>query len=347
MKRFKAAILYHVNQPLQIEELDLPGLKDGQVLVKISFSGVCHSQLNEIKGKKGPDKFLPHTLGHEGAGVVEAVGRGVKKVKRGDPVVLTWIKGNGMDVPSIIYNSAAGQRINSGAISTFMEYAVVSENRVVPIPSKMPLKEACLLGCAFPTGAGIVMNTAQMKKGNSIAVFGVGGIGLSVVLAASSVKASPIIAVDVKGHKLEQAEKMGATQTINAQTEDVLAKILQMTQNKGVNFAVESAGQKTTMETAFACVKDNSGLCILAGNLPKGEKISIDPFDLIKGKRIVGTWGGETQPDRDIPKYAKMFLDGKLNLSELITHEYRFEDINQAFQDLEAGKLGRALVRMS
>ena len=341
----EAAVLFELAQPLRLITLSVPDLKPGQVLVDIAYSGVCRSQLLEVCGKRGKDRFLPHTLGHEGSGTVLEVGVGVTKVKPGDRVVLSWIKGSGADVPSTIYQSSGGP-VNSGAISTFMRQMVTCENRVTPIPDAMPLREAALLGCAIPTGAGIVLNTAKVRPGSSVAVFGVGGIGLSAVLAADLMNATTIIAVDVFDHKLEQARQIGATHVINTRRQDSLATILEITGGRGVDYAVESAGRRETMETAFQVVRDNGGLCVLAGNLPHGECISIDPFNLIKGKRIIGTWGGESQPDRDIPLYVNLYLAEKLKLDMLITHEYRLKDINQAFDDLEQGKVGRALIDM-
>ncbi len=340
----RAAILSQINQPLEIDELIIPELKCGQVLVKIAYSGVCHSQLNEIRGLKGEDKFLPHTLGHEGSGIVMEVGADVQKVQAGDPVVLTWIKGSGLDIPATQYHRHDGSIVNSGAISTFMEYAVISENRLVSIPKEMPLKEATLLGCAIPTGAGIVMNTARVQPGNSVAVFGVGGIGLSAILAAKMIGASVIIAVDILEQKLIQAKEIGATHIINATHQDVLDTIQKITGGQGVDFAIEAAGQRETMETAFKSVKDRGGLSILAGNLPAGQKICIDPFDLIKGKRVIGTWGGETDPDRDIRNYVDNFLSEKLNLKFFTSDICRLNKINDAVGDLASGKVNRPLI---
>lgn len=344
-RQTEAAVLFEVAQPLRLVTVSIPGLVQGQVLVDVAYSGVCHSQLLEMRGKRGTDRFLPHTLGHEGSGTVLEVGAGVAKVKPGDRVVLSWIKGSGADVPSTVYQSAEGP-INSGAISTFMRQTVTCENRVTPIPDTMPLREAALLGCAVPTGAGVVLNMAGVRPGSSVAIFGVGGIGLSAVLAARLMNATTIIAVDVFDHKLEQAHQVGATRLINARWQDPLATILEITGGQGVDYAIEAAGQRKTMETAFRTVRDNGGLCILAGNLPHGERISLDPFDLIRGKRILGTWGGGTLPDRDIALYVDLYLAGKLRVEALITHQYRLEDINQAFDDLEHGKVGRALIEM-
>jgi S-(hydroxymethyl)glutathione dehydrogenase / alcohol dehydrogenase len=341
----KAAVLFECNQPLRIIEIEIPKLKPGQVLVDIAYSGVCHSQLNEINGLKGEDKYLPHTLGHEGSGVVLGIGAGVKKVKPGDNVVLTWIKGVGADVPSMVYQSCEGP-INSGAISTFMEKTVVSENRLVPISKKMPLKEAALLGCAIPTGAGIVINNAKIKREDSVAIFGVGGIGLSAVMAASAIGLEKIIAIDVEEKKLELSKQIGATHTINASEKDSIIEIDQITVGKGVDYAIESAGRKDTMELAFQSVRNGGGKCIIAGNLPSGEKILIDPMDLIRGKNIAGTWGGETDPDKDIPEYVEWYQSGKMNLDKILTNDYPIEDINRAFDDLENGKVGRASVKL-
>ena len=311
-----AAILYEAGRPLQVQEVTVPGLQPGQLLVEVAFSAVCHSQLLEVRGQRGPDPFLPHTLGHEGSGRVLEVGPGVKKVRPGDHVVLSWIKGSGADVPSTVYQSGE-IRINSGAIGTLMRKTVTCENRLIPIPDTMPLREGALLGCAIPTGAGIVMNTARVQPGSSLAVFGVGGIGLSAVLAADLMNVTTIIAVDLFDHKLELAREVGATHLVNARQRDPLAAVEQITEGRGVDCAIEAAGRQETMEAAFQVVRDGSDLCILAGNLPHGERISLDPFDLIKGKRIIGTWGGETQPDRDIPIYLDLYLAGKLKLDPL------------------------------
>jgi len=343
----KAAILYQINKPLLIEELVLPELQAGQVLVKIAYSGICHSQLNEIHGLKGEDRFLPHTLGHEGSGIVESIGKGVKKVKVGDHVVLTWIKGSGADVSSATYKRNDGSFINSGAIATFLTKAVISENRLVRIPKKMPLREAALLGCAIPTGAGIVMNTLRVQPDSSVAIFGIGGIGLSALLAAKLKGAGIIIAIDIHDLKLAQATQFGATHIVNAAKRDALSEILGITNNRGVDYAIESAGKTGSMEMAFQSVRNNGGICVIAGNLPKGEYISINPFALIEGKQITGTWGGESLPDKDIPKYVKLFLSGRLDLKKLISQVHNLEYINEAICKLEKGELGRVLIDMS
>lgn len=339
----EAFVLVETGQPLVRKELTIPELKPGQVLVDIAYSGVCHSQLLEIQGKRGHDRFLPHTLGHEGSGTVVEVADGVTKVRPGDRVVLSWIKGSGADVPSTVYGNG-NMTVNSGAISTFMRRTVTCENRVTRIPDSMPLREAALLGCAIPTGAGIILNTAKVRPGSSVAVFGAGGIGLSAILASAVMNANPVIAVDVFDHKLERARSLGATHIINAKESDPLAGILDITDWRGVDYAIDAAGRRDTMEAAFASVRDNGGLCVLAGNLPQGENISIDPMALIKGKRIIGTWGGETNTDHDIPVYVDLYHKGKLGLDMLITHEYGFKEINRALNDLKDGKVGRAII---
>jgi len=344
--RTEAALLVELNQPLRHAALTLPELRPGQMLVEVAYSGVCHSQLHEVRGRRGPDRFLPHTLGHEGSGTVLAVADGVSKVRPGDRVVLTWIKGRGADVPSTVYYDGP-TAVNSGALSTFMRHSVTCENRVVPIADNVPLREAALLGCAVPTGAGMVHKAAKISRGSSVAVFGVGGIGLCAVMAARMLDASPLIAIDVVEAKLAEAVRLGATHTVHALRREPRAALLELTGGKGVDYAIESAGRRETMEAAFRSVRNQGGLCVLAGNLPHGEQISIDPFDLIRGKRIVGTWGGETQPDEDIPQFAQWYVEGRLPLAELITHEYPLEEINAALSDMEQGRVSRALIKMA
>lgn len=342
----RAAILYELNAPLVVEDIVLSPLAAGQVLVAVAWSGLCHSQLNEIRGRKGEDKFLPHTLGHEGSGVVEEIGSGVTKVKQGDHVVLTWIKGKGMEVPSCRYEKD-GHAINSGAIATFGTHMMLSENRVVPIPKTIPLDVAALLGCAIPTGAGMVIHTLTADRGKSIAIFGVGGIGMSAVAAAAMVGCEPIIAVDMRDAKLTLAKSFGAHVAINAGHEDVATAIRAATGGKGVDYAIEAAGRKEAMETAFQCLTPK-GLLVIAGNLPKGQTISVDPYEFIKGKRILGSWGGEADPDRDIPFYIEQYRAGKFPLERFITHRFPLRAINSAVHALETEeRVVRVLIQCS
>jgi len=342
----QAAVLFEPGEPLRIVELTIPPLKRGQVLVDVAYSGVCHSQLNEVRGHKGPDRYLPHTLGHEGSGIVVAIGDGVTKTVPGDRVVLSWLKGSGADIPGFVYESAQGS-INSGAISTFMRRTVTCENRVTVISQSMPLKLAALLGCAIPTGAGVVFNTSGLKRGDSFAVFGVGGIGLCAVMAAAVVGAAPIIAVDVIPEKLAKARELGATHTLDATGGDPVAAVRNLTGGKGVSVSFECAGRVAAMEAAFESVTSGGGLCIIAGNPPHDHTMRINPFSLIGGKRIMGTWGGESRPDTDIPRYVDMFVNGRLTLESLATEEYPLDEVDRALDALEAGRVVRAMIRMN
>jgi S-(hydroxymethyl)glutathione dehydrogenase / alcohol dehydrogenase len=338
----RAAVLIDTGKPLVLMELELPQLSSGQALVKMAYAGVCHTQLNEVRGLKGEDRFLPHTLGHEGSGQVVVVGSNTTKVKVGDNVVLTWIKGKGAEVSANSYRAKGFDKINSGAISTFMDYTVVCENRLCVIPPSMPLREAALLGCALPTGGGIVLNTGVVKEKSSVAVFGCGGVGSCAIAVAAMCGANPLIAIDRVASKLDIARALGATHVIDASKEDVGARI-QAIAPGGVNLAIEATGVVKVMEMAHGVVKTGGGLCVLAGNVPHGQKITIDPFDLIRGREIAGSWGGSTDPDRDIPRYVDMILKGNINLEKLMTG-YRLDEINQALDDLEGGRVLRPII---
>lgn len=337
----KAAVLYKLNQPLVIEEIEIPKLNAGQVLVKMLFSGICRSQLNEIKGLKGKDNFLPHLLGHEASGKVETTGQGVTKVKKNDHVVLSWIKGRGHNVGSAKYLNGS-QKINSGAIATFSQFAVVSENRLTPINHRIPPDIVALFGCALATGSGVVLHTLNADPKSTIAIFGTGGIGSGAILGASLNKCSVIIAVDIHKSALELAKRLGATHAVLF-SDGVLDKIDQIVAG-GVDFAVEASGNAAAMESAFAAIK-NTGTLAICGNVHKDKKIKLDPFDFIKGKKIVGSWGGHTAPDTDFPSFARSYLKGDLPLKQLIGHKYRLNDINSALKDLEKNKYpGRLLI---
>lgn len=339
----KAAILYETGQPLRVEEIALPELQPGQILVKVKYSGVCHSQLMEVRGKRGIDRYLPHLLGHEGSGEVLDVGAEVKKVAPGDKVVLTWIKGEGADCVGTQYRKG-DMLINAGGVTTFNDYSVVSENRCIKLPDGMPMDVASLLGCAVLTGAGIVLNTMKPQKDSSIVIWGVGGIGMSALMAANLCECSPIIALDTQESKLALAKDFGATHVINVKSEKAMERIYQIAGAAGVDYAVEAAGNTSAIEQAFQSVRKNGGLCVFASHPPEGEKICLPPHELISGKRIRGSWGGESKPDQDIPRFVEMYKQGKLPLEKLITHRYSLEQINLSLDDLEEGNVGRALI---
>ena len=342
----RAAILYKLNSPLEIHNVEIPPLRRGQVLVKILYSGVCRAQFNEMIGLKGPDRFLPHLLGHEASGIVEEVGPDVVKVKRGDYAVLSWIKGAGIEAGPTQYQNAR-HTINAGAVTTFSDYSVVSENRVTKISRKIPPDIASILGCAVATGSGIIHNTLNAAPGSSIAIFGVGGIGSSIILAARRKGCSQIIAVDISKTKLATAKSLGATDAVLAGPDgSSVLKTLKRIAPDGVDYSVDASGARIAMETAFEILK-TTGTCVIAGNLSKDEKISLHPFELIKGKRIIGTWGGETSPEKDFRRYARDFLRGELPIGRLITHRLRLEEINRAFELLQSGGAGRIVIKMN
>lgn len=343
IKKMKAAVLYETNKPLVIENLKVPEPEFGQVLVKVYFSGICHKQMEEIQGYRGPDPYLPHLLGHEGAGVVEAIGPGVTNVAPGDHVVLSWIKGAGINSRTPTYYKGE-QPINAGWITTFNEYAVVSENRVTAISKDMPLDKATLLGCAVATGVGVVINQARVMPGSTVAVFGVGGIGLNVVQGAALVNADRIIAVDIVDAKLEMAKEFGATHTINAVKQNPVQQIIELTGNTGVDYAFETIGKIETMEQAYESAQKYGGYVNIVGVPPYGGKISVDAYHLHDGKCLVGTSGGKTWKEKDFPKYIELYFAGKLKLDELITHRFGLDEINDAFLAMEKGELGRAIV---
>ncbi len=340
----RAAILVETGRPLVVDELDIPALRPGQVLVEVAFSGVCHTQVLECRGYRGEDRYLPHCLGHEGSGVVREVGPAVTKVKAGDRVILSWIKGSGADVPGTVYGWGE-RRVNAGGITTFSRHSVISENRLTPIPEGVSLRDAALLGCAVPTGLGAVFNTAQPKPGQSMAIFGVGGIGLCAVVGAAIAGCTPIIAVDVHQTKLDLARRMGATHCVDASALDPVEEAFHICPG-GVDFAVEASGRPEVMLQALASVRGQGGAAIVVGNARHGERMALDPRQLNLGKRLLGTWGGDSRPDRDYPRYCKLLTSRRLRLEPLQSKTYGLDEINGALDDLEAGKVARPLVDM-
>lgn len=344
-----AAVLVELGRPLELADLEIPTLAAGQVLVEIAFSGVCATQLSEARGRRGPDAYLPHCLGHEAGGTIVDVGTAVTKVRIGDRVILSWMKGTGLDVPGTKY-LWNGRTVNAGGVTTFARHAVVAENRVTPIAPAFPLREAALLGCAAPTGLGAVFNVAAAPRGASLVVFGVGGIGLCAIAAARIAGLGPIVAVDPCADRLQAAERMGATHRINPRDHaghgdavEALKKIALA----GFDFAIEASGVPEVMTQALASVRPRGGTAVLVGNAPHGRKLELDPKEFNLGKRLLGTWGGDNVPERDFPKYCGLVSDGSLNLAPLLKNEYRLEDVNRALDDLENGAAVRPILNMA
>lgn len=341
----KAAVLVTPKAPLWIaEDIEMPALNPGQVMVRISHTGICGSQIMEINGLRGQDRWLPHMLGHEASGTVIETGSGVREVSPGDQVVISWIKGPGMDVSGAQYRHG-NTVINSGPVTTFSQITIVSENRCTKISGDIPLESAALLGCAVLTGFGSVNNFIHDLKGRSIAIFGLGGIGLCALMAAKFHGFDPLIAVDVIDRKLDLARELGASHLVNTNKLDVTEYINELTDG-GVSLSVEATGSTEVIENAFNSVHPGGGICVFASHPPHGCKIRLDPFDLICGKKIFGTWGGESRPERDIPFLVDLYSKGILPLEKLITGTYELDDINLAITEMQDNPLGRILIKM-
>lgn len=343
----RGAVLTEIGKPLKIiDGIKIPDLKTGQVLVKIKFAGICHSQLMEVQGLRGEDRFLPHLLGHEGVGEVVKVGEGVHKVVQGDKVVLGWIKGEGLEGGSCQYLCSDGTIINSGAVTTFSDYAVVSENRLIRKPLNTPDDLSVLYGCALQTGAGIVINELKPKANKNSIVLGLGGIGMAALMILRNQSPQNLIAIDIEEHKLKMAEEFGATHTFYSDDKQLVDKVFEVTSNNGADYAIEAAGYVETIELGFELIKRNGGQLIFASHPEAGKKIKIDPFELISGKTIRGSWGGKSQPDKDVPLLDSLYQKGDLKLDRILSHRYKLDDINLAFSDLKKRKIVRALIEM-
>lgn len=345
-KTMQAAILHELNKPLEVAEIELPTtLAVGQVLVKIHYSGICGSQLGEIDGAKGEDKYLPHLLGHEASGTVIAVGPGVRHVKPEDKVVLHWRKGLGIEAETPKYNWQ-GRQVNAGWVTTLSDYAIVSENRVTPIPADSDLAVAALFGCAVTTGFGIIENNAKVRIGESVVVYGAGGIGLNIVQAASLVSAYPIIAVDLHEEKLQLAKAMGATHVINASEVDAPAVLREMLPQKGLDVFIDNTGLPQMIELGYQ-LTHAQGRVVLVGVPRKGNHINIYSLPLHFGKELTGSHGGEALPHIDIARYLTLFQVGKIKLRELITDYFPLTEVNEAIAAIRCGQVrGRCLVQV-
>ena len=342
----KAAILVEQNKPLVIDNIFLPKeLLVGQVLVKIKYSGICGSQLGEIKGVKGSDKYLPHLLGHEGFGEVLNIGPGVSTMKPGDRVILHWRRGKGIESipPKYIWKN---KELNAGWVTTFNEFAVVSENRCTVISKNIEEESAALFGCAITTGFGVIENNAKLKLGESLVVFGAGGIGLNMIQAASMVSAYPIIAFDVYDSRLALAKELGATHIVKCEIKQASNSIKNILGNRELDVFIDNTGIPEIIELGYKVIKP-TGRLVLVGVPKLNSNISIFSLPLHFGKTIIGSHGGESNPDIDIPRYLNLLKIKKIDLKKIISKFLSLEDINEGISFMEKGETaGRVIIKM-
>lgn len=344
VKKAKAAILAQSRKPLIVDEIEFPDeLGVGQALVKVLHTSICGAQINEIEAVKGPDKFLPHLLGHEASAVVIEIGPGVTTVKAGDTVVLHWRPSQGIQCQPPSYRWR-GQKLNAGWVTTFNEYAVVSENRMTVIPADANLKTAPLFGCAVTTAAGVITNDAKVKVGESVVVFGTGGVGLPIVQFASLAGANPVIAVDVIESKLDMARGRGATHAIKAAPGvDVAALVRAIVGAKGPDKVIETTGARAVIELAYELTHPD-GTCVLVG-VPS-EKVTIYTLPIHFNKVLTGSHGGSAVPHIDIPRILRLVEAGRISFDGVITHEFPLERINEALDTVRSGAAGRVLLNV-
>ena len=327
----KVAILTELNKPLVVDDVEIPKLECGQVLVEIYKSGICGAQIGEITGAKGEDKFLPHLLGHEGAGIVLDVGVGVKHVKEGDHVVAHWRKGQGIDAPFPKYKWG-DKTVGGGQVTTFAERAIISENRLTVIDKDYPFEYGALMGCAITTAFGLINNEAQLKIGQSILILGCGGVGLSIIKAAKLVGAGRIMAVDLTDEKMAEAIKMGA---------DVTATSADFFEEADV--VVDTTGKPQAIADGWNITREKM---ILVGQPHRDEVFNFQmPRDTFySGKVMMDSQGGLTDPNVDIPRYLDMFRHNKVDYKDLISHEFKLDDINEAMDMVKSGKGRRCML---
>jgi S-(hydroxymethyl)glutathione dehydrogenase/alcohol dehydrogenase len=341
----QAAILVETGKPLVVAELDVPALKQGQVLVEVAYSGACGTQVMEARGDKGEDKWVPHCLGHEGTGTVLEVGPGVTRVKPDDQVVLSWIKGGGIEAGGCVYGWN-DKKVNAGGVTTFQRHALVSENRLTHIPAGLPMDIAILLGCAAPTGMGAVFNVLNVRPGESIAIFGTGGIGLNACIAASLAGAMPVIGIDPVAARRSLALSYGATHTIDPTAGDAVAEIKKIVGSAGVDMAVEATGIATVMEQAIQSTRAQGGKAVVIGNAKFGCELKLNPGIFNQGKSMLGTWGGDSVPDRDYSRFGRLLASNRFDVKGLLSRPYKLEEADLALHDMAQGRVGRPLIDM-
>ncbi|MCX7133719.1 S-(hydroxymethyl)glutathione dehydrogenase/class III alcohol dehydrogenase [Aeromonas piscicola] len=364
----KAAIAWGPGQPLSIEEVEVMPPQAGEVRVRIVATGVCHTDAFTLSGED-PEGVFPCILGHEGGGIVESVGAGVTSVKVGDHVIPLYTpecgeckfcksgktnlcqkiratQGKGLMPDGTTRFSKDGQPIyHYMGTSTFSEYTVLPEISIAKVDPAAPLEEVCLLGCGVTTGIGAVMNTAKVKEGESVAIFGLGGIGLSAVIGARLAKAGRIIAIDINESKFELARKLGATDCINPNDYDkpIQEVIVDLTDG-GVDFSFECIGNVKVMRAALECCHKGWGESVIIGVAGAGQEISTRPFQLVTGRVWRGSAFGGVRGRSELPSYVQRYMQGEFRLDDFITHTMPLDRINEAFELMHEGKSIRTVI---
>ncbi|MGL5661366.1 MAG: S-(hydroxymethyl)glutathione dehydrogenase/class III alcohol dehydrogenase [Aeromonas sp.] len=364
----KAAIAWSPGQPLSIEEIEVMPPLAGEVRVRIVATGVCHTDAFTLSGED-PEGVFPCILGHEGGGIVESVGEGVTSVKVGDHVIPLYTpecgeckfcksgktnlcqkiratQGKGLMPDGTTRFSKDGQPIyHYMGTSTFSEYTVLPEIAIAKVDPAAPLEEVCLLGCGVTTGIGAVMNTAKVKEGESVAIFGLGGIGLSAVIGARLAKAGRIIAIDINESKFELAHKLGATDCINPNDYDkpIQEVIVELTDG-GVDFSFECIGNVKVMRAALECCHKGWGESVIIGVAGAGQEISTRPFQLVTGRVWRGSAFGGVRGRSELPSFVQRYMQGEFRLDDFITHTMPLEQINEAFELMHQGKSIRTVI---
>lgn len=364
----RAAVAWGPNQPLSIEEVDVMLPRQGEVLVRILASGVCHTDAFTLSGED-PEGVFPTILGHEGGGVVEMVGEGVTSVEVGDHVIPLYTaecgeckfclsgktnlcqavrttQGKGLMPDGTTRFYKDGQPIyHYMGCSTFSEYTVLPEISLAKVNKTAPLEEVCLLGCGVTTGMGAVMNTAKVKKGDTVAIFGLGGIGLSAIIGARMVGASRIIGIDINEKKFALAKQLGATDCLNPQQFDkpIQDVIIEMTDG-GVDFSFECIGNVNVMRQALECCHKGWGESVIIGVAGSGQEISTRPFQLVTGRVWRGSAFGGVKGRSQLPGIVEQYLAGEFGLQEFITHTMSLDKINDAFDLMHSGDSIRSVI---
>jgi S-(hydroxymethyl)glutathione dehydrogenase/alcohol dehydrogenase len=365
--RFRAAVLHGFGTPLSIEDVELPDPGPRDVLVRNHASGLCHTDLEVIEGSLPYP--LPIVLGHEGAGVVEAVGSEVRAVRPGDHVIASWNPHCGhcfyceRDEPVLCEPfrqfQPAGRMLDGGVrltlggaplhhfgiVSSHAEYSMVPESGAIPIPRDMPLDRACLIGCGVMTGVGAVVRFARVAAGDSIAVVGCGAVGLNAIQGGVIAGAERIIAIDRDPARLAMAERMGATDALNVD-DDTIARVRSLTSGRGADAVFESAGSEAAMQLALEAARPGGHIVIL-GKVPVDRKVAFRFGSIMGEKRITRSSYGGARPARDFPWLANLFLEGHLELDALITHRLVLDEINAGFDGMRRGEVIRAVVGLA